>query len=94
MTCRARIPALVAVAALLATGLTACNKQTSSCDFQTGKGGECVIDTTGSANTVQLSFFVTPGKSGTDFADHYDFRQPPGRARRAGKTRSGRGSRR
>ena len=64
------IPALVAVAALLATGLTACNKQTSSCDFQTGKGGECVIDTTGSANTVQLSFFVTPGKSGNDFADH------------------------
>ncbi|WP_404372282.1 hypothetical protein [Kytococcus sedentarius] len=73
MTRRARIPALVAVAALLATGLTACNKQTSSCDFQTGKGGECVIDTTGSAGSVQLGFFVTPGKSGNDFADHYDF---------------------
>lgn len=33
MTRRARIPALVAVTAVLATGLTACNKQTSSCDF-------------------------------------------------------------
>ena len=74
MTRRARIPALVAVAALLATGLTACNKQTSSCHFQTGKGGECVIDTTGSAGTVQLSFFVTPGKSGNDFGDNYLFK--------------------
>ena len=65
-------------AALMALSLTGCNKQTSSCDFKSGEYGVCTIDTTGSADSVELPFYVDPEKSGSEFADHYDFEKAEG----------------
>ena len=68
--------ALAAVA--VATTLAGCNKQTSSCSFESGEYGVCTVDTTGSADSVELPFYVDPEKSGSEFADHYDFEKAEG----------------
>ena len=62
----------------VATTLAGCNKQTSSCSFESGEYGVCTVDTTGSADSVELPFYVDPEKSGSEFADHYDFEKAEG----------------